>query len=80
MGWASGSSMLSEIIEVINENVESEESRLQIYRRLIDIFEDRDCDTICECVDEDETFDKVLRERDPEWYDDHQKWKNEQFK
>lgn len=66
MGWASGSRVLSEIIEAVMENVSDNGEREELYNSLIDIFEDADCDTIEECLEIDEVFDDVYYEKYPE--------------
>lgn len=67
MGWASGSKVFSEIIQVLLETVENDETRKEIYAGLIEIFEDTaDCDTLYECKGEDTAFDKVFNELYPE--------------
>lgn len=67
MGWANGSKVFSEIIQVLLETVDSYETRKEIYAGLIEIFEDTaDCDTLYECKGEDEAFDKVFNELYPE--------------
>lgn len=65
MGWASGSSMFGEIIEFLQETIEDEDVRKEIYLGLIDIFENRDCDTLDECKGEDEAFDEAFEELHP---------------
>jgi hypothetical protein len=59
MGWASGSSLFSDIIEAVNDCDIDEETRISLYEKLIPIFEDEDCDTLQECLGEDSSFDKV---------------------
>lgn len=66
MGWAGGSRMMGEIIEAITEAVSDEQERVELYSALIDIFEDFDCDTLHECVGEDDDFDEAYREKYPE--------------
>jgi hypothetical protein len=39
---------------------EHEETRQRIYARLIDAFEDMDCDTLGECAGDDPAFDRAL--------------------
>lgn len=65
MGWASGSSLFGRVIEILQLRVEFNK-RCELYRELIDAFEDSDCDTLYECVGHDEAFDKVWRELYPE--------------
>ena len=59
MGWASGSSLFSDIIEAINDCDVDDETRHMLYEKLIPIFEDEDCDTLQECLGQDSAFDKV---------------------
>lgn len=67
MGWSSGSKVFSEIIQVLLETVENDETRKEIYAGLIEIFENTaDCDTLYECKGEDDAFDEVLEEYYPE--------------
>ena len=66
MGWASGSRMMGEIIEAVTESVSDEQERVELYSALIDIFEEFDCDTLHECVGEDDEFDEAYREKYPE--------------
>lgn len=59
MGWASGSSLFSDIIEAINDCDVDEDTRKLLYEKLIPIFEDEDCDTLQECLGQDSVYDKV---------------------
>jgi hypothetical protein len=59
MGWASGSSLFSDIIEAINDCDVDDETRHMLYEKLIPIFEDEDCDTLQECLGQDSVYDKV---------------------
>ena len=61
MGWASGSSLMCDVIAAIRPRVLQEKARLEIYRELIDAFEEMDCDTLGECAGEDDVFDEALR-------------------
>lgn len=70
MGWASGSRLFSEVIDVVQKHVLDEEERVNIYKGLIDAFEDADWDTQDECVGEDPAYDAALKELHPDWYDD----------
>lgn len=70
MGWASGSLLMSSIIEVMNEVNVGPDDKKVIYERLIDLFMDYDCDTIHECLGEDEIFDQALRTVDPEAFEE----------
>ena len=73
MGWSSGSSLMSEIIEVFKEKFPEEKIRQDVYEELITIFEAYDADTLEECVDDDPVFEKALYEASEtyrEWKDD----------
>ena len=63
MGWASGSELLGTILEAFEvEDLVPIDAKRRIYRRMIEAFEDRDCDTIEECLGIDDDFDEV-------WYE-----------
>lgn len=62
MGWASGSRIFSKVIEAVKHEVPCEESRKNIYRKLIKEFEQEDCDTLGECFGEDSAYDVVYNE------------------
>jgi hypothetical protein len=66
MSWSSGSQLFSEIILTLRETVTDYETRVEIYNKLIGIFEDRDCDTLSECLDEDRAFDDAYFEQYPD--------------
>lgn len=70
MGWASGSRLMSSIIEPLKKNVKDASVRQSVYEDLIRAFEDADCDTLMECEGEDKAFDKALKKLHPEWYED----------
>lgn len=72
MGWSSGSLLMSEIIEAIQNNVDDDEVRTQIYAEIIEAFEDKDADTLDECLDEDPAFDEAYRELHPESDEDYE--------
>ena len=59
MGWASGSSLFSDIIEAINDCDVDDETKYMLYEKLIPIFEDEDCDNLQECLGRDSVYDKV---------------------
>jgi len=50
MGWSRGSALLSDIVGVIEQNVTTHVNKVAIYKELIGIFEDADCDTIDEVL------------------------------
>jgi hypothetical protein len=70
MGWSGGTDPMRRIIKVIKKNVPDKEARAIIYDEVIDAFEDQDWDTQDECLGIDKLFDKVLKERNPELYED----------
>jgi hypothetical protein len=62
MGWASGSRLLSSVVESIKTHVSDKETRSAIYVEIVDAFEDFDCDTLDECMGIDSVFDEYLKE------------------
>lgn len=68
MSWKGGSRIMGEIIEACLETISDEGERQDLYMQLIDIFENNDCDTLYECVNEgtDPVFDEAYREMHPE--------------
>lgn len=70
MGWASGSEVAYQMIKSLKKNVKDDKAREKIYFDLITVLEDFDCDTLCECMEEDTVFDKVLLSMHPEWDED----------
>jgi hypothetical protein len=77
MSWSSGSSLFSDVAEIIAENVVDDNVRKLIYMGLIDAFQNYDCDTLDECTDIDPVLDKLLEalveedeeDEDDEWPD-----------
>ena len=65
MGWASGSRLLSACIQDVELTV-PEPYRKALYKRLIMSFEDKDCDTIDECLGDYDLFDEAYYELYPE--------------
>jgi hypothetical protein len=68
MSWASGSSLISNIIEALDasEFDFDFENKKEFFKVLIEAFEDRDCDTTNECLGEDTAFDEAYYEVFPE--------------
>lgn len=77
MGWSSGSSLFSDVAEIIAENVVDDNIRKLIYMGLIEAFQNHDCDTLDECTDIDPVLDTLLgaligadeEDEDDEWPD-----------
>ena len=59
MGWASGSELFYEVIKVIQEHVDNDQVRQDLYIGLIHAFENYDCDTLDEVLGEDVAFDNA---------------------
>ena len=70
MGWSSGSTLFSDIINILNNNDIDDTTRKSIYDDMIPAFEDVDCDTLDECLGKDKQFDLAYREYYPEEEDD----------
>ena len=64
MGWASGSDVFSGIIETLKPKV-GDNLRKGIYLDLIPVFENHDCDTLSDCLGEDDAFDAAYTELNP---------------
>jgi len=62
MGWSSGSSLFSDVAEIIADNVDDDARKLIMYKRLIESFQNHDCDTLDECTDIDPVLDTLLEE------------------
>jgi len=73
MGWGSGSELMCHIIDTLKTNVVDEKIRKNIYIDLINEFENMDCDTLCECMGEDEAYDTAMIEIYPEIDNDFEK-------
>ena len=69
MGWSSGVDIAIDMIDVIQKNVPDIDARKKIYKKLIETLEDKDCDNICEALEMDPVFDKVVYKMYPEWKD-----------
>lgn len=65
MGWASGSRVAAELIDVAKVTITNEDERAAFYEKMIYVFEDSDCDTLDECVGNDDVFDEVWEELYP---------------
>jgi len=71
MGWGSGSYLMIDIIRALKRARISPKDRTKIYKVLIPAFEDHDCDTLYECVDDDAAFKQVYEKLNPpEEYDE----------
>ena len=62
MSWSSGSVIMSEIITALKTKIPDDKLRQEVYEALIPPFEDNDCDTLYECVREDEAFKAAMKE------------------
>lgn len=72
MGWASGSTLFSRVIETLKDHVEDYDDRVAIYQDLIQDFSDADWDTQDECLGEDDAYDEALYNVFPEWKDEEE--------
>ena len=68
MGWSSGSSLASAVIEIMESLHEGryEGSRKDAYKDLIAAFEDADCDNLHECLGVSVAFDSAWYELNPQ--------------
>lgn len=65
MGWSTGNYMMSEIIETVEDLVSNYNTRKELYKKLIEIFEDRDADDLYECTDESAAFKEAYQDVHP---------------
>jgi hypothetical protein len=65
MGWGSGSRLAAELIDAAKTTITNEVERTSFYEQMIYAFEEFDCDTLDECVGNDEVFDEVWEELYP---------------
>lgn len=72
MGWSGGSLLMSEVIAALQNHVDDEDVRKEIYLEIIEAFEDKDADTLDECVDEDPAFREALLELHPDYLEDYE--------
>lgn len=66
MGWASGSEIMSEVIEAIGGGTNTRKERVDFYIKMIKVFQQHDCDTLTECLDQDDCFDEAFNKLHPE--------------
>lgn len=66
MAWRNGASIFSSIIDTISSNVDDEDQRREIYKDLIELFEDHDCTNLEDCYGEDNVFNEVFCEIHPD--------------
>lgn len=70
MGWASGSDLYSQVIDVLKEYIPKKEKRVEAHEILIQAFESMDWDTEVECLGEDEAFDEAMKNLYPNWFEE----------
>lgn len=63
MGWASGRSLMEEIMPAVQEL--PRKFRHRLYVALIEAFEGNDCDTLYECCDSSPDFKLAFEEVNP---------------
>lgn len=70
MGWGSGAQLMSAIIRGLLKQNMDEPNREAVYRVLIPEFQGMDWDTEGDVIGQDPSFDNVLREMYPEWFEE----------
>ena len=65
MGWSSGSVIMTDVIETVEDLVPNFNTRKELYKRFIEIFEDQDADTLEECLDDSVAFREAFQEIHP---------------
>lgn len=66
MGWSSGTGLFGSVIESLKSNIKDKNTRKEIYRDLIDAFQDHDWDNLDECLGEDPAYDEIYEEIYPD--------------
>lgn len=66
MGWSGGSEIGERLICSLVKHIPDKTIRTKVYKDLIDILTDHDCDTLNECLGLDPTFDKVYNKMFPD--------------
>lgn len=61
MRWTFGADVMSDIIQVLLEEISEENKRYNIYEQLINIFDNYDCNELQECIGFDSSFDLALQ-------------------
>lgn len=62
MGWSTGANIFAEVAEIIFDKVGDEDDRKEMYKELVELFQDYDCDNLNECQGIDFVLDEVLAE------------------
>lgn len=68
MSWKGGVRLAHSIIETLLEHVDDDEARFNIYRDLIEILENMDCDNLSDLYDatDDKAFDDAFCDTHPD--------------
>lgn len=71
MGWASGSDLLGQMINLVEYYKDSlPAKKVGMYMDMIEAFEDHDCDTVEECLGKSKDFDKAFKRLYPEEFEE----------
>ncbi len=68
MGWASGSLLFTDIINILQPEILDKGKRKEVYKKLIEAFQEEDWDTENECLGKDTAYDAALEEMYPHDY------------
>lgn len=68
LGWSRGSDLFESIIDSLSEYVDDDDTRVSIYKDLIEVFENFDCDTLNELISstKDKAFIDAFSELHPD--------------
>jgi hypothetical protein len=67
MGWSSGSTLIEELIQIIDETISKYDERVNLYTEVIKAFENYDADGLDECVGSwSPAFDEAYYEVHPD--------------
>jgi hypothetical protein len=60
--------MMSDIITSMKRNITDRDTRKSVYHDLIEIFRAEDCDTLMECINEDDMFKEAMKYCCPQYF------------
>lgn len=66
MSWSSGSVLMNNIIDELERVIPDDQERAEVFKVLIEAFEDFDCDNLYDCHGNDAAFDMAWEDIYPE--------------
>ena len=78
MGWSSGSGLMADIIEAVEEYAHPDSDKVTMFAAMIEAFEGYDCDNLCECLGHSPNFDLAFERLNPEYAEDMRRMAEEE--